>query len=73
MILVNTSGDGSHTYPILAHSRWNGCTVADVVFPCFLFMVGIRVSSLSADACIEASRIQSLSARRSVELRSSFA
>lgn len=41
MILVNTSGDGAHTYPILAHSRWNGCTLADVVFPCFLFMVGL--------------------------------
>lgn len=48
MILVNTSGDGAHTYPILAHSRWNGCTLADVVFPCFLFMVGISsVISLS--------------------------
>ena len=48
MILVNTSGDGAHTYPILAHSRWNGCTLADVVFPCFLFMVGISsVFSLS--------------------------
>ena len=41
MILVNTSGDGAHTYPILAHSRWNGCTLADVIFPCFLFMVGL--------------------------------
>jgi predicted acyltransferase len=48
MILVNTSGDGAHTYPILAHSPWNGCTLADVVFPCFLFMVGISsVFSLS--------------------------
>jgi predicted acyltransferase len=41
MILVNTSGDGAHTYPLLAHSPWNGCTLADVVFPCFLFMVGV--------------------------------
>ena len=41
MILVNTSGDGAHTYRFLAHSRWNGCTLADVVFPCFLFMVGV--------------------------------
>jgi hypothetical protein len=41
MIMVNTSGDARHTFPILAHSRWNGCTLADVVFPCFLFMVGI--------------------------------
>jgi len=48
MILVNTSGDGSHTYPILAHSHWNGCTLADIVFPCFLFMVGVSsVLSLS--------------------------
>jgi predicted acyltransferase len=41
MIMVNTSGDARHTFPVLAHSRWNGCTLADAVFPCFLFMVGI--------------------------------
>jgi predicted acyltransferase len=41
MILVNTSGDGAHTFPILKHSVWNGCTLADLVFPCFLFMVGL--------------------------------
>ncbi|HSU18176.1 MAG TPA: heparan-alpha-glucosaminide N-acetyltransferase domain-containing protein, partial [Acidobacteriaceae bacterium] len=43
MILVNTSGDGAHTYRLLRHSPWNGCTIADVVFPCFLFMVGISL------------------------------
>ncbi len=43
MILVNTSGDGAHTYRLLSHSPWNGCTLADVVFPCFLFMVGISL------------------------------
>ena len=43
MILVNTSGDGRHTYRLLRHSPWNGCTLADVVFPCFLFMVGISL------------------------------
>ena len=48
MILVNTSGDGAHTYRLLRHSPWNGCTLADLVFPCFLFMVGISlVLSLS--------------------------
>lgn len=41
MILVNTSGDGAHTFHILQHSAWNGCTLADTVFPCFLFMVGV--------------------------------
>jgi predicted acyltransferase len=49
MILVNTSGDGAHTYRLLRHSPWNGCTLADVVFPCFLFMVGVSlVLSLGA-------------------------
>ena len=43
MILVNTSGDGAHTYRLLRHSPWNGCTLADIVFPCFLFMVGISL------------------------------
>ena len=43
MILVNTSGDGAHTYRLLRHSPWNGCTLADLVFPCFLFMVGISL------------------------------
>ena len=41
MIIINNSGDGLHTYRFLAHSSWNGCTLADVVFPCFLFMVGL--------------------------------
>lgn len=57
MILVNTSGDSAHTYPLLAHSRWNGCTLADLVFPCFLFMVGVSsVFSLSGRMRTESSR-----------------
>lgn len=44
MILVNTSGDGKHTYALLEHAAWNGLTIADIVFPCFLFMVGISVA-----------------------------
>lgn len=27
MILVNTTGDSRHTFPILSHSKWNGCTL----------------------------------------------
>lgn len=43
MILVNTSGDSAHTYFTLKHSKWNGCSLADTVFPCFLFMVGASI------------------------------
>lgn len=41
MIFVNCPGDLDAIYAPLAHSKWNGCTVADVVFPFFLFIVGV--------------------------------
>jgi predicted acyltransferase len=43
MILVNTPGDYDHVYAPLEHSKWNGCTPTDLVFPFFLFMVGVSI------------------------------
>src|SRR5882672_12097213 len=43
MILVNDPGDWGHIYAPLEHSKWNGCTPTDLVFPFFLFMVGVAV------------------------------
>ena len=43
MILVNSAGTWSHVYPPLAHARWNGLTMADVIFPLFMFMMGISM------------------------------
>jgi predicted acyltransferase len=43
MILVNDPGDWSHVYPPLDHSEWNGCTPTDLVFPFFLFMMGVSI------------------------------
>lgn len=40
MILVNNAG-GKYSYAPLRHSVWNGLTPCDLVFPFFLFMVGI--------------------------------
>ncbi|WP_028387653.1 acyltransferase family protein [Legionella fairfieldensis] len=40
MILVNSPGNHV-VYPWLKHSTWNGCTLADLVFPFFIFIVGI--------------------------------
>lgn len=40
MILVNDAG-GPLSYAPLQHSAWNGMTPCDLVFPFFLFMVGI--------------------------------
>lgn len=44
MLLVNTPGDWSHVYAPLLHADWHGCTFADLVFPCFLFVVGVSLS-----------------------------
>jgi predicted acyltransferase len=43
MALVNNPGDWGHIYPPLEHSAWNGCTPTDLIFPFFLFMVGVSV------------------------------
>ena len=43
MILVNNPGDWAHIYAPLEHSVWNGCTPTDLVFPFFLFIVGVSI------------------------------
>jgi len=43
MILVNNPGSWAYVYPPLRHAKWNGCTPTDLVFPFFLFIVGVSV------------------------------
>jgi predicted acyltransferase len=43
MILVNNPGDWGHIYAPLEHAEWNGCTPTDLIFPFFLFIVGVAV------------------------------
>lgn len=40
MILVNNPGNWNSVFPWLTHADWNGCTLADVVFPFFIFILG---------------------------------
>ncbi|HYC85505.1 MAG TPA: heparan-alpha-glucosaminide N-acetyltransferase domain-containing protein [Chryseosolibacter sp.] len=44
MIIVNTPGKGATLFPYLVHARWFGFTLADIVFPSFLFAVGNAMS-----------------------------
>ena len=44
MILVNNPGSWSHIYPQLRHAQWNGVTFTDLVFPFFLFIVGVAMT-----------------------------
>jgi predicted acyltransferase len=41
MIMVNNNGDGEKAYWAMKHAAWNGFTPTDLVFPTFLFLVGI--------------------------------
>jgi len=43
MILVNNPGDWGHIYPPFEHAEWNGCTPTDLIFPFFLFIVGMSL------------------------------
>jgi predicted acyltransferase len=57
MILVNSQN--SSGYPLLLHADWNGFTLADLVFPSFLFIVGLT-SVVSLSRQIEKSQKTSL-------------
>jgi predicted acyltransferase len=44
MLLVNTASLAPAIHPWLAHAHWHGFTLADGVFPCFLFIVGVAMA-----------------------------
>jgi len=44
MILVNNGGDEPNSYWPLKHAAWNGWTPTDLVFPFFLFIVGVAMA-----------------------------
>jgi predicted acyltransferase len=44
MILINNPGRWHPVYAPLQHAEWNGCTAADLIFPFFLFIVGVAIT-----------------------------
>lgn len=43
MVLVNNPGTWTAVYPPLRHADWHGLTPTDVIFPMFLFIVGVAI------------------------------
>lgn len=43
MILVNNPGSWDYVYPPLRHAEWDGWTFTDLIFPFFLFIVGVSL------------------------------
>ncbi|MFO1336780.1 MAG: heparan-alpha-glucosaminide N-acetyltransferase domain-containing protein [Burkholderiaceae bacterium] len=44
MIFANNPGDWSHVLGPFSHARWNGCSLIDLGFPTFLFLVGVSLA-----------------------------
>jgi predicted acyltransferase len=44
MVIVNNPGDWGHVYWPLLHAEWNGWTPTDLIFPFFLFIVGVAIT-----------------------------
>jgi predicted acyltransferase len=43
MIIVDNPGSDDHAFWPIMHCQWNGWTPADLIFPSFLFLVGISL------------------------------
>jgi predicted acyltransferase len=43
MVLVNNPGSWAHIYWPLEHAEWHGWTPTDLIFPFFLFIVGVAI------------------------------
>jgi predicted acyltransferase len=44
MVLVNNPGTWNSIYSPLEHAEWNGWTPTDLIFPYFLFIVGVSIT-----------------------------
>lgn len=56
MILVNNPGSWSHVYAPLRHAEWNGLTPTDLVFPFFMFIMGVSMCLSLARRGMQADR-----------------
>jgi len=63
MILVNTPGTWSAVYNPLLHAPWHGLTPTDLVFPFFLFIVGISITFAYQNKSLDRSTLSKISIR----------
>lgn len=63
MILVNTPGTWSSVYSPLLHAEWHGLTPTDLVFPFFIFIVGISIAFSYQNKSLSLQSIKKISVR----------
>jgi predicted acyltransferase len=60
MVLVNNPGTWSSIYWPLEHAEWNGWTPTDLIFPFFLFIVGVSITLAFARRVEAGERLRAL-------------
>jgi predicted acyltransferase len=73
MILVNNPGSWNAVYWPLDHAHWHGWTPTDLVFPFFLFMVGMALPTRASTSRPCASRECSSASRSATWPRGPYA
>lgn len=58
MILVAYKGDWTHSFAVLNHADWHGLALADMIFPGFLFCVGMALPLSFASRAARQSKVQ---------------
>ena len=69
MIVANNPGDADSVYRELIHAKWHGWTAVDLIFPVFLFLVGVSVAlSRTRGGTVASGRIWPRALRRAAVL-----
>ena len=63
MTIVNNPGDWGHVYAPFLHAEWHGCTPTDLVFPTFLFIVGITTVLATPRKVLDRATLQKILTR----------
>ncbi len=63
MTIVNNPGDWGAIYPPLEHAKWNGCTPTDLVFPFFVFIMGVAISFAMPNKKLDSETLTKIAAR----------
>ena len=63
MTIVNNPGDWGNVYAPFLHAEWHGCTPTDLVFPTFLFIVGITTVLATPQKVVTSATIQKVLTR----------
>jgi predicted acyltransferase len=63
MTVVNNPGSWASVYPPLLHADWHGCTPTDLVFPFFIFILGVAIPFAMPDRIFNASTLLKITTR----------